>query len=63
VTRDIGLLLPCNVVVRQHDGGVMVQALDPSLIATLPGDPSLQPIADEAARRIVAALDSLASTR
>ena len=63
VTRDIGLLLPCNVVVRQHDDGVTVQALDPSIIATLPGDPALQPIADEAARRIDAALDSLAATR
>jgi uncharacterized protein (DUF302 family) len=63
VTRDVGLLLPCNVVIRQHDGGVMVQALDPSLIATLPGDPALQPIADEAARRIDAALDSLAASR
>ena len=63
VTRDIGLLLPCNVVVRRHDGGVMVQALDPSIIAALPGDPSLQPIADEAARRIDAALDALAAAR
>ena len=63
VTRDIGLLLPCNVVVRQHDDGVTVQALDPSIIATLPGDHALQPIADEAARRIDAALDSLAATR
>ena len=63
VTRDIGLLLPCNVVVRQHDDGVTVQALDPSIIATLPGDPALQPIADESARRIDAALDSLAATR
>ena len=63
VTRDIGLLLPCNVVVRQHDDGVTVQALDPSIIATLPGDPALQPIADEAARRIDAALDALVGTR
>jgi uncharacterized protein (DUF302 family) len=63
VTRNIGLLLPCNVVVRQYDGGVMVQALDPALIATLPGDPALLPIADEAARRIDAALASLAATR
>ena len=62
VTRDIGLLLPCNVVVRQHDDGVTVQALDPSIIATLPGDPALQPIADEAARRIDAALDSLSAS-
>jgi uncharacterized protein (DUF302 family) len=63
VTRDIGLLLPCNVVIRQDDGGVTVQALDSSLIATLSGDPALQPIANDAARRIDAALDSLADGR
>ena len=63
VTRNIGLLLPGNVDVSQYDGGVMVQALDPSIIAALPGDPSLQPIADEAARRIDAALDALAAAR
>jgi hypothetical protein len=34
---------------------------DPALIATLPGDAALQPIAEEAARRIGAALDSLAA--
>ena len=63
VTRDIGLLLPCNVVVRGDGDGVIVQALDPAIIASIPGDPALQPIADEAGRRIDAALESLVDVK
>jgi uncharacterized protein (DUF302 family) len=59
VTRDIGLLLPCNVVVRAHGDGVIVQALDAAVIASVPGLPELEPIAAEAGARIQAALDAL----
>ena len=59
VTRDIGLLLPCNIVVREHGGGVIVQALDPTIIAAVPELPELDPIAAEAGERIQAALDTL----
>lgn len=59
ITRDIGLLLPCNVVVREHAGSVVVQALDADVIAAVPDLPELQPIAAEAGRRIQAALDEL----
>ena len=59
VTRDIGLLLPCNVVVREQGDGVLVQALDPAVIASVPGLPELEPVAEEAGRRIRAALDEL----
>lgn len=60
VTRDIGLLLPCNVVVREHSAAsVVVQALDAGVIAAVPGVAELEPIAAEAARRIQAALDDL----
>ncbi len=61
VTRDIGLLLPCNVVVREHAGRVVVQALDAGVIAAVPDLPELEPIAAEAGRRIQAALDDLAA--
>ena len=61
--RDIGLLLPCNVVVRADRDGVMVQALDPAVIASVPGDADLAPIAEEAGRRIDAALADLAGVR
>jgi uncharacterized protein (DUF302 family) len=59
VTRDIGLLLPCNVVVREVGGGVLVQALDATVIAAVAGLPALEPIATEAGVRIQAALDAL----
>ena len=62
VEREIGLLLPCNVVVRAaKDGTTLVQALDPQVIVSVPERDELQPIADEAGRRIQAALDSLTS--
>jgi uncharacterized protein (DUF302 family) len=58
--RDIGLLLPCNVVVRA-DGpdATLVQALDPQLMATVTGEPALGPVADEATTRLKAALATL----
>ena len=60
VDRSIGLLLPCNVVVRgDPDGGTIVQALDPEVMVELTGLPELRPVADEARLRLDAALDSL----
>ncbi len=56
---DVGLLLPCNVVVRPHAGRTMVSALDPEIIAEMMDHPDLEPIAEEAARLLDAALDSL----
>jgi uncharacterized protein (DUF302 family) len=60
IEPELGLLLPCNVVVRRHAGTTLVHALDPQVMVQVPQRPELQPIADEAARRIQAALDSLA---
>ena len=59
IEPEIGLLLPCNVVVRQSDGRVLVHALDPAVMVSIPGRPELQGIADEAGARIARALDSL----
>jgi len=60
VDRSIGLLLPCNVVVRGNpDGGSVVQALNPATMVELTGLPELRPVADEARRRLDAALGSL----
>lgn len=61
VERDIGLLLPCNVVVRA-DGpdATLVQALDPQVMVQLTRRPEVAEIADEAAARLRAALDRLA---
>jgi len=60
IEPEIGLLLPCNVVVRSHGARSVVQALDPKVIAEVPGNDALKPIAEEAGRRIDAALAELA---
>jgi len=62
VERDIGLLLPCNVVVRRSGDVTLVQALDPQVMVSLPGRPELQPVADEAAARLGAALKAVAGS-
>ena len=60
---SIGLLLPCNVVVRAGAGQTIVEALDPQTMVTITGQPALQPVADEAAARLRTALESLRESR
>jgi len=58
---DIGLLLPCNVIVRQDDDGqVTVGFLDPQLMVGLTGNPKIREVADDAAARLHRVCDSLA---
>jgi len=59
VDRSIGMLLPCNVVVRAAAEGTLVEALDPQVMVTLTGRPELKPVADEVSRRLAAALAEL----
>ncbi len=53
---QIGVLLPCNVAVRAVDDGVLVEAMDPGLMATVSGNPDVEPIAQEAREPINNAL-------
>ncbi|HEX6336399.1 MAG TPA: DUF302 domain-containing protein [Jiangellaceae bacterium] len=62
VDRQIGLLLPCNVVVRTDGAETVVEVLDPQVMVTVTGRDELAPVADEAAQRLQAALDALASS-
>jgi uncharacterized protein (DUF302 family) len=57
--RGIGMLLPCNVVVRSDGDQTVVEALDPQVMVGMTGQDALQPVADEAAERLEAALASL----
>jgi len=61
IDRSIGLLLPCNVVVRATAAGTLVEALDPQVMVTLTGQPELKPVADEVGRRLARALAALGS--
>ena len=62
IEPDLGLLLPCNVVVRaDEDGTTLVSALDPELLVSVPGRPELEPIAAEAKTRLQSALAAIAA--
>ena len=58
--RSIGLLLPCNVVVRTTSTGTLVQALDPQIMVRLSDNPELKTVADDAAARLERVLSRLA---
>jgi uncharacterized protein (DUF302 family) len=60
---QIGVLLPCNVVVRQRDGDVVIEAMDPGLMATIVGTDAVRPIADEARGLVSSALQRLTADR
>jgi len=60
--RQIGLLLPCNVVVRadpDHAGTMLVEAMNPGLLVEVTHEPELRPVAEEVTERMKAAIDSL----
>lgn len=61
VRSEVGLLLPCNVVVRKLEGGnVRVEAMNPALMATLfPDAKGLEPVAAEARERIERAVAAI----
>ena len=62
VDPQMGVLLPCNVVVRQLGDDVMVEAMDPGLMASISGVEDIKPIAAEARSLVNDALSRLAST-
>lgn len=59
---SIGLLLPCNVVVRAEGASTVVEAVDPAMLVEVTGNDSMRGIADEVRSRLAAALDSLRGT-
>lgn len=59
---SIGLLLPCNVVVRAvDDRHTLVEAMDPEVMVTVTGDPRLAEVAAEAKVKLGAALAAVAA--
>ncbi|WP_067670009.1 DUF302 domain-containing protein [Nocardia miyunensis] len=62
VDRQIGLLLPCNVIVRRDPSDhatVIVEAMDPDVMVQVTGESDLEPIASEATAKLRAAIDAL----
>lgn len=57
---EIGLLLPCNVIVYEEEGGSVVSIVDPLSMMQMAGAEALQPVAAEARARLERVRDALA---
>jgi len=63
VDPDLGLLLPCNVIVRRDDaaGRTIVAVVDPIVALSVAAQPGLMPLAQGIRARLVRALGALES--
>lgn len=61
VEPSIGLLLPCNVVVRAHGARTTVEMVDPAMLVEVTGNQDLAPLAAEVGQRLAAALAAVGS--
>lgn len=62
VQRQIGLLLPCNVVVRSDPDDpetTLVEAMNPQLLVDVTEEPGLKPVAEEVGEKLKAAIEAL----
>jgi uncharacterized protein (DUF302 family) len=66
VDRQIGQLLPCNVVVRTDPDApgdtVLVEAMDPQIMVRVVDQPGLRDVADQATAKLKAAINALDQT-
>jgi uncharacterized protein (DUF302 family) len=58
---ELGLLLPCNVIVYEGDEGTVVAAIDPKVMLGVVDNKELAAVALEAEARLRAAVESVAS--
>jgi len=57
---DIGLLLPCNVLVREDDSGtVSVSFMDPESVMSLVDNPGVVPLAKQVKARLERVLEAI----
>jgi uncharacterized protein (DUF302 family) len=54
---ELGVLLPCNVVVYERDGRTHVSAVDAERMLSIVGNDELSPVAAEVRRRLAAVVE------
>jgi len=56
---DVGLLLPCNVIVYEDGDTTVVNIIDPLSMTNFIQDPALESVADEARQRLKRVSDAI----
>ncbi len=56
---EIGLLLPCNVIVYEEGDGSVVSAIDPIEAMAVVSNPKLKPVAEQVRAKLERVIDNL----
>jgi uncharacterized protein (DUF302 family) len=57
---DVGMLMPCNVIVYETDDAkTVVSAVDPMQTMAAQGDPAMRPLAEQVRQKLQRVIDSL----
>ena len=57
---DVGMLMPCNVIVYETDAGkAVVSAVDPMQTMAAQGDPAMRPLAEQVRQKLQRVIDAL----
>lgn len=57
--EELGLLLPCNVIVYEKEGKSVISVFDPMIIAHIIDNPSMKSIAEEVKKKLERVLEAL----
>jgi uncharacterized protein (DUF302 family) len=55
----VGVLLPCNVVLREDGPDTIVEVMDPIVALGILGHPGVRPVAEEARARLTRVIEAL----
>ncbi|QGF23063.1 DUF302 domain-containing protein [Raineyella fluvialis] len=62
IEPSLGVLLPCNVVVRHSAGLTVVEAIDPETMVMVTENPAMADLADEVRQALKQALDQVSAS-
>ena len=57
--EELGLLLPCNVIVYEKENKTVVSIFDPIVLSRIVDNDILKPVAEEAKAKLVKVLDAI----
>ncbi|MFN3872558.1 MAG: DUF302 domain-containing protein [Ignavibacterium sp.] len=57
--EELGLLLPCNVIVYEKDGKSVVSVFDPMVMSNIIDNPNMKPVAEEVKKKLERVLDAV----
>ncbi len=57
--EELGLLLPCNVIVYEKDNKTIISAFDPNIMTQIIDNPTLKSVAEEVKNKLQKVIDAV----